>query len=174
MRATEDRFERLASQFAPDLLAYFAARVVPAQDAADLLNETLLVGWRRYDALPSDDREARMWLYGVARKVLSTHRRGQVRRAALAGELRASCELNARVGDADPDPRVVQLRRELANLAPLDMEIVRLVHWDELSLVECARHLGKREGTIRSRYHRARQRLREGIGERRMQTERVD
>lgn len=66
------------------LLAYFARRVTPVEDAADLLGDTLVIVWRRQSSIPGDETRARMWLYGVARKVLSTHRRSTGRRHALA------------------------------------------------------------------------------------------
>ncbi|MFC5931142.1 sigma factor-like helix-turn-helix DNA-binding protein [Cryobacterium melibiosiphilum] len=45
----------------------------------------------------------------------------------------------------------------------MDQEIIRLVHWDGLSLKEVSQHLSPPSGTIRSRYHRARRRLREEL-----------
>ncbi|MBC7278385.1 MAG: sigma-70 family RNA polymerase sigma factor [Nocardioides sp.] len=144
---------------APALLAYFVRRVTPPDEAADLLGEALLVLWRRADAIPDEERAARMWAFGIARNVLRGHRRTSRRRSALANRLRA--ELAASDGLAHPaDVRVLDLRSALERLKPIDQEIVRLVHWDGLSLVEVAELLGKSEGTVRSRYHRARSSLR--------------
>src|ERR1700735_4326130 len=44
-------------------------------DAADVIAETFLTAWRRLDAVPPGD-EARLRLYGVARRVLAHYRRG--------------------------------------------------------------------------------------------------
>jgi RNA polymerase sigma-70 factor (ECF subfamily) len=46
----------------------------------------MLVAWRRLDDVP-DDGTARLDLYGVARRVLANHQRGQIRRARLAERL---------------------------------------------------------------------------------------
>lgn len=148
---------------APALLAYFVRRVVLPDEAADLLGETLLVLWRRADAIPDEERAARMWAFGIARNVLRGHRRTSRRRLALADRLRAELEAG---GDlAHPaDERVLDLRSAIDGLKPIDREIVRLVHWDGLSLVDTAELLGKREGTVRSRYHRARSALRQQLG----------
>lgn len=54
-------------------------------DAADAVAETFLVAWRRLGEVP-DGREARLWLFGVCRRVLANHRRGELRRRHLAGE----------------------------------------------------------------------------------------
>lgn len=140
---------------APALLAYFERRVAHS-DAPDLFGETLLVIWRRVDSLPVDEQEARMWLYGVARRVLSSSRRGSVRRQALVQRLRDEAA-------TDPPPqhsRDSELDAALAALSPVDAEIIRLLHWDGFTLAEIAQHLGRPPGTIRSRYSRARALLR--------------
>lgn len=154
-----NRVSNIAERESAQLLAYFARRVVPVEDAADLLNETLLVMWRRADATPVDDVEARMWAYGIARRVLSTHRRAQGRRNALVDRLRE--ELRT---PSIPDPEFDEVRDAIATLRPIDQEIVRLVHWEGFKLNEVAALLGKRETTIRSRYFRARARLRQRLG----------
>ena len=84
----------------PDLLSYLERRVADRADAADLLAETFLIAWRRVDAIPADDQEARMWLYGVARNVLANPRRGVRRSSEMAGRLRVEVERVARLQDA--------------------------------------------------------------------------
>ncbi|MEI7058438.1 RNA polymerase sigma factor [Nocardioides sp. CCNWLW239] len=158
-----DEIEDWLGVMAPMLLAYFLRRVTPPDEAADLLAEALLVLWRRAEAIPAEDRAARMWAYGVARNVLRGHRRTSRRRSALTERLRA--ELASTEEVAHPaDDRVLDLRSAIERLKPIDREIVRLVHWDGLSLVEAAEVVGMREGTVRSRYHRARSVLRGQLG----------
>ena len=138
------------------LLAYFMRRVSPVEDAPDLLAETLLVLWRRADAVPRDPTAARMWAYGVARRVFATHRRGATRRSALADRLRQELATGSHSTDDEQDRPADRVHFALSTLPDLDQEIIRLVHWDGLSLVEVSGVLGRRQGTIRSRYHRAR------------------
>lgn len=152
------RIETVIRREAPALLAYFERRSAP-HDAADLLGETLLVAWRRVSAVPEDDQEARMWLFGVARRVLMTSRRSGVRRQALADRLRE--EALTRPDRTEPVDH--DLHEALARLDPLDAEIIRLLHWDGFGLAEIAQHLGRPAGTIRSRYSRARAALRTAL-----------
>jgi RNA polymerase sigma-70 factor (ECF subfamily) len=143
----------------PGLLAYFARRVSPAQDAADLVGETLLVLWRRSDAIPADHAAARMWVYGVwPEKSCPPIDRGALRRLALADKLRDQL-LDQSSTVSHEDERVAYLSEALQNLKPVDQEIVRLVHWDRFTLAEVAELMGKRHSTVRSRYHRARAEL---------------
>jgi len=142
------------------LLAYFYRRVRAPEDAGDLLNETLLILWRKETALPGDDTEARMWIYGIARRVLSTQRRTEQRRSALHNKLRTEL-----AESADPahhlgtEPHAVH--SALESLDTLDQEIIRLVYWDGFSLAETSRLLELPEGTVRSRHHRARTSLKQ-------------
>ena len=75
----------------PSLFSYLQRRV-GFDDAADLLGETMVVGWRRAKDLPDDPERARMWLFGIARKTLLNHARGERRRWALADRIRVSAE----------------------------------------------------------------------------------
>jgi RNA polymerase sigma-70 factor (ECF subfamily) len=160
LRTTHERrrVESVVRREAPALLAYFERRV-PYSDAPDLLGETLLVIWRRADALPLDDQTARMWLFGVARRVLTTSRRGSIRRQALVDRLRDE----ASVTESTVTPPDYELAEALAGLAAIDAEIIRLVHWDGFSLAEVSQHLNRPAGTVRSRYSRARTALREAL-----------
>ncbi|TPW73664.1 sigma-70 family RNA polymerase sigma factor [Schumannella sp. 10F1B-5-1] len=145
----------------PALLRYFERRVRPAEDAADLLGETLLVLWRRVDAIPRDDAEARMWMFGVARRVLLRHLRQAVRGGELVERLRDELMTGRDAGAAESSATDrAELVAALARLAPRDREIVMLVAWDGFSLAEVARHLRVPGGTVRSRYSRARASLR--------------
>ena len=160
-RPDSARVENLAREAAPDLLRYFERRVLPIDDAADLVSETLFVVFRRADAVPLGSEEARMWVFGVARKMLARHRRGVLRRSALAERLRQ--EISARIDPNDDPEQIAErepLTKALAQLSSLDREIVALVVWDGFSLADVARHLHIREGTVRSRYSRTRARLR--------------
>ena len=74
-------------------------------DAADVLAETFLVAWRRLDDMPSGE-VSHLWLYGVARRILADHHRGEQRRTKLADrvrdELAARLPLPAPSGEGTP------------------------------------------------------------------------
>jgi RNA polymerase sigma factor (sigma-70 family) len=154
-----DRFSRMFAETERELLAYAMRRVDRAEDAADVVAETFLVAWRRLDTVPAGP-EARLWLYGVARRQLANQRRGQLRRSRLAERLRA--ELPAAVAGAhgSEDQRAAAVNAALAALDEDDREILRLSSWEGLAPSEIAIVLGVAGVTVRSRLHRARKRLR--------------
>lgn len=139
------------------LLNYFARRVNTFEDAADLVSDTMLAAWRHIGALPTDEEQARMWMFGTANRVLANYRRSKNRKAALADRLRSELghqRFNNSAGDSIEEFEDVRLA--VADLPDVLREIVRLVHWEGFSLVESAAILDLSPSTVRSRYSKAR------------------
>ncbi|UYO98452.1 sigma-70 family RNA polymerase sigma factor [Microbacterium sp. M28] len=144
---------------ASDLLAYLTRRT-NADEAPDLLGETMVVAWRRVRRLPSDEQQARMWLFGIARGTLQNHARGERRRWALADRIRGTGRAHATAPAADAGSEV---RDAIERLEPDLAELVRLVHWDRMSLAEASELLGIPASTARGRYQRAKEQLRTAL-----------
>ena len=158
MTRDQERFEELFERCYDALLAYAVRRTQSPEDAADVVSDTFAAAWRRIRDVPSGD-DARLWLYGTARRTLSTHRRGSLRREALderllthARILQARAEAAADTSDA--------LMSALASLTDADQELLRLVAWEDLDGPQIAQVLGISATAVRVRLHRARQRLR--------------
>ncbi|MGD9696741.1 MAG: RNA polymerase sigma factor [Thermoleophilia bacterium] len=151
-------FEALYDAHASDVLSYALRRVDEPADAADVVADTFLTAWRRLDDIPPGER-SRLWLYGVARNVLSNQRRGMRRRDRLGGRLREQLALAA-ASVPPPGGGPATVRAAMARLGRADREIIALTAWEGLDVAEAARVLGLRPTTARTRLHRARTRLR--------------
>lgn len=159
-RHDDARLTAALSAASADLLAYLQRRV-GVDDAPDLLGETMVVAWRRVSDLPADPERARMWLFGIARGTLLNHARGQRRRWALADRIRGHAGTDAVTPAADDGAEV---RDAIARLEPDLAELVRLVHWERLSIADAAEMLRMPASTARSRYARAKEELRAALG----------
>ena len=151
------RLTALIDANALDLLNYFARRVNAFEDAADLVSDTMLAAWRHIGALPADEEQARMWMFGTANRVLANYHRSKHRKTALAARLRSELAhqyFNNGVGDSTEEFEDVRLA--VADLPDGLREIVGLVHWEGFSLVESAAILDLSPSTVRSRYAKAR------------------
>ena len=151
------RFELLYGEHAPAVKAYILRRAQPSV-ADDLVAEVFMVCWRRLDKLPA---EPLPWLLGVARRVLSTQRRGERRAGALHRRL-AESGAPQLVGGALPpavDSTGAALREALEQLRESDREILLLIAWEGLSPTQAGAVLGIKAATVRVRLHRARRRL---------------
>ena len=148
------------------ILGYALRRVERPDDAADVVAETFLVAWRRFDDVPPGD-EARLWLYGVARRTLANQRRGDQRRTALGQRLgeRLGRELATHVPDhADAVAERATMSAALERLADRDREALELSVWEGLGSREIAQVLGLSDVAVRSRLSRARSRMRGLLG----------
>lgn len=149
-------FEQLFRCTRDDLLAYLLRRTASAEDAADLLAETYLIAWRKFDALPEGER-ARLWLFGVARNLLLKGAGARRSRSVLAERLAE--ELARAVPIEEPGHDGEALRAALSRLSERDREIVTLTAWEGLTPKQIAAVTGSSANIVRVRLHRARARL---------------
>ena len=89
----EARFLATVADVYEPLQRYLGRRASP-DDAAEVLNDALLVVWRRLDDMPSDDPLP--WSYGVAKRCLANHRRGDARRGRLRHRLARQVRVDGR------------------------------------------------------------------------------
>jgi RNA polymerase sigma factor (sigma-70 family) len=155
----EVRFDQLYADHGVDLMAYSLRRSDGPEDAADVVAETFLVAWRRAGEVPSGP-DALFWLYGVARRVLANHQRGERRRARLVDRLRVEVSADPSQPATEADGAVT---RALELLGESDREILLLAGWEGLEPAQIARVLGISAVAARSRLHRARRRLRKQL-----------
>lgn len=160
----EDRFRRVYAVNFESLLAYAMRRVEQPEDAADVVAETFLVAWRRSRDMPPGD-EARLWLYGVARRVLANHHRSGVRRERLGERLRQRLTVAVAADPGSEVPERLTVHAALARLGELDREVLMLTLWEGLEPREAAAVLQVTSAAVRTRLSRARARLRELVGD---------
>jgi RNA polymerase sigma-70 factor (ECF subfamily) len=153
------RFAALARDELVDPLRRFLARRTDPETADDVLSETLLVCWRRFDELPE---QALPWAYGVARHVLANAERSSRRQQRVAARV-ASVDPPREVPD-QAGPRDDVVLDALARLGEGDAELLRLWAWEQLGPAEIATVLGVTPNAVSLRLQRARARLGDEIG----------
>jgi RNA polymerase sigma-70 factor (ECF subfamily) len=159
----EARFSRLYRENWADVLAYGLRRAPTPEDAADLAADTFLVAWRRLDAVPPGGR-SRLWLFGVARHLLSNQRRSEARRSHLAERLREETLTVVQEEAAfDPESPTMNVLRLLNKK---DREVLLLAGCEELEPAEIGEVLGISAATARTRLYRARKRFAEKLAAR--------
>jgi RNA polymerase sigma factor (sigma-70 family) len=150
------RFEAVYAAHRGPILGYVVRRTENGDDAADIIAETFMTAWRRLDDLPPEP-QARLWLYGVARRVLANHHRGERRRSALADRLRA--DLTAAYRPPEYTGELADVARAFRSLPDADRELLALTAWEGLDHGQIAVVLGCSRNAVRIRVHRARRRL---------------
>jgi RNA polymerase sigma factor (sigma-70 family) len=156
-----ERFEHVYRQTRIAILAYLVRRTESAEDAADMLGEVYLIAWRRITDLPSGE-QARLWLFGVARRVLANQRRRHRSQDQLAATLEQTLRPQGREEQwaAREEGLSDTIVAALNTLSVPDRELLMLSAWEELSPAEIAVVLSRPAALIRVRLHRARAKLR--------------
>lgn len=161
----QDAFER---HVIPELDVLFRVAVSLTHhraDAEDLVQETLIRAHRAIDRF--DGRYPRAWLLTIMRN--ANINRNRRRRPELLWDPDATFErLQEAAGDEAADAFVdlgfeAEIDRALADLAEPFRLVVELVDIQGLSYAEAAHVLDVAPGTIMSRLHRARTRLRDRL-----------
>ncbi|MEV4090270.1 RNA polymerase sigma factor [Nonomuraea fuscirosea] len=156
-------FEAVYRETYDQIAAYAARRCDSPQDAADVVAETFTIAWRRRADLPPG-QEARLWLYGVARKVLADHRRSTARQRLSSVELDA--ELAGFYEDAPgTSVELNAIGAAFRGLPDDDRELLALVAWEGLEREEIAAMLGLSRNAVRIRLYRARRRFSRALDE---------
>ncbi|WP_405741586.1 sigma-70 family RNA polymerase sigma factor [Streptomyces sp. NBC_00028] len=168
--AEPDAFELLFHRYADDIHRYVARRLGP-EAADDLMAETFVVAFqqrRRYDLTRP---HARPWLYGIVSNLVGQHRRAEARRLRALSRVAATGSGDGGEALADRVAARVSAERTraelagaLAKLPARYRDVLLVIAWGDLDYAEAAEALGIPVGTVRSRLHRARTRLREALG----------
>lgn len=161
----EDRFLACYAAHVRPLLGYALRRTPSAEAAADVVADTMLVAWRRIDEMPPEP-ETRLWLYGVARRVVANARRSEHRQDRLAERLRL--QLSTAVAQIEP-PEVsiaADVSASMRALSDIEREVLLLTATEQLSPGEIAVVLAMNPNTVRTHLHRARLRLRTELAKR--------
>jgi RNA polymerase sigma-70 factor, ECF subfamily len=146
-------FERTVTEVYSPVLRYLRRRTDPTT-ADDILGDTLLVLWRRFDDVPPDNPVA--YAIGVARGCLANRRRGDERQLRLVHRL-ATEPTAFPSADASSDD---DLDAAFAALPEKDREVLRLWAWEQLPPRDLAVVLGISPNAASVRLHRATKRLR--------------
>lgn len=153
------RFEQVYAEHRTALLGYVLRRTASGEDAADVIAETFLTAWRRLDDIPGGEYE-RAWLYGVARRVLGNHHRGERRRALLGERLRSELASATRAREPSSfEAGIDDAAAAFRGLQDSDREVLALAGWEGLDAGQIAVVLGCSRNAARIRLHRARRRL---------------
>lgn len=158
----EFAFRQLFDAHMAEVWRFARRRCASEHDADDVVAETFAVAWRRWNTVSADG--ARLWLLGVARRVLANQRRSLGRLDGLRRRIKAT---GSGVFSPDPADTLVdsdrRLWRALASLAPDDRDLLIMRAWDELAVTGMAELLGCTPNAVSVRLYKARRRLADAL-----------
>ncbi|MEU4763010.1 RNA polymerase sigma factor [Actinosynnema sp. NPDC023794] len=172
---TPERFAVIFDRYAPVVHGYLSRRVGALAD--DLMSETFLLAFRGRTGYAPGRAPVRAWLFGIATNLVRRHARDEERRYRAFGRAAGHVETTTELGEVAARVDARALRGELADaLAALpreDLDVLLLWTYPQLSYTEIAAALGIPVGTVRSRLHRARGKVRARLDDRRLSAEEI-
>ena len=164
---SEDAIELLVRQYESGVFRLALSVVGDEAEASEITQETFLAALR---ALPSYQHKTsfKAWLYTIALNQSRSH----LRKRKVIERLRATLTPIFRVEaqkQVSPEEAAIQNEKEAViwhSLNQLDERhriVVVLRYFHELSIAEISEILSVREGTIHSRLHNAREKLRDAL-----------
>lgn len=152
----------------PRLFSYLN-RQVGQHAAEDVLSATFAAAWDRRTTFDPERGSLVGWLFGIASNQMRSMRRSWAREfqheatvdAAARFEVLVHSEdlAEAAAHRVDAHRRIAELAVAIRELPEADREVLLLSAWAGLDPIEIAEALGIPAGTVRSRLHRARTRL---------------
>ena len=140
----------------PRLRRYARALLGHGADADDLVQDCLERAWSRRE-LYRPGSDLRAWLFTVMHNLFVNRYRANRRRAAAVA---LEADTLTAPESAEATQTVSDIERALQELPPEQREVLLLVALEQLSYDEVAAALDIPRGTVMSRLHRAREKLR--------------
>lgn len=157
------RFDR----HAPAIFRYAAQRIGQS-NAEDVMSETFLIAFEKRATYDLAVANARLWLLGIATRLLQKHVRLEARAwKGMAADLAAqlSPDMIEQAGARLDAARMTRrLASALRGLSVADRDTLLLYAWGDLDYAGIAAALDVPIGTVRSRLNRARRLLRTAAG----------
>jgi RNA polymerase sigma factor (sigma-70 family) len=159
-----ERFAVLFDRHAPHIHRYLARRA-GREVADDLVAETFLTAFAKRDRYDLGYSDARPWLYGIATNLVGQQRRDEARqyriRQGAVAEPEVPDHADRVAAGVTAEAMRALLDAALAALPAGDRDVLLLIAWEQLTYQEVSRALAIPAGTVRSRLHRARTKVRQ-------------
>jgi RNA polymerase sigma-70 factor (ECF subfamily) len=155
-----DAFDVLYDRYVEPIHRYVSRRVLSREIAEDLVSITFLKALENIRSFDPAKGVFRAWLYRIARNSLIDYYRDPSRRTANIEDAWDLPGDDVTELAAERSIDLERVRKALAQLKPLQREIVMLRIWDDLSYREIAAIVGKTESNCKMLYSRAMRGLR--------------
>lgn len=155
----------LYEEHGPALEGWAYSRFDDPQLAEEVVQETVLAAWRKYDQYDPAIGSERAWMFGIARNVAATRYQRNLRHLRAVPTHPVS---DSGLDDAEL-ARVAErslIADALRALSPDHRTVVAAAYWEGLSTKEIASRLGIPDGTVKSRLYYALRVLRAHLQER--------
>ena len=170
-RGQVDAFEAIFRRYQARIYTFLRHKVGRREEAEDLTQTTFVRAWDTIQGLRSPGALG-AWLHRIAANAARDYLKSARRRSELPlFDDAVSAGVAANEAGADPARDALDaetreaVRRAIAALPELHRSVVVMHHLEGMGVADIAQALGVRAGTVMSRLSRAREALRDALGE---------
>lgn len=158
-------YARVVARYEAPLFRYLGRLGLPQARAEEVAQETFLRAWTRLADFDARRGAFSTWLYTIAHRLaLNEIARAATRREQpLDDAFDPACDAPLPAEALAAEERTRHLQTALRELPPRERAAIALAYTEELALADVARIEGCSVGAIKTRLHRARRRLAEGL-----------
>jgi RNA polymerase sigma-70 factor (ECF subfamily) len=148
--ATGEALRALYRAYAGELLGFSLNALGDRETAEEIVQETFTRAWRHADRYDPARGSVRTWLYQITRHAIIDARRRASARPALAS---GAVDVEAEAGGPSIEQAMLgwQVAAALARLTPEHRQVIRLAHFQGLTMREIAERCELPIGTVKSR-----------------------
>lgn len=166
LKDPKEILEKAVEQYGNALYWHIRRLVVGHDDAEDALQETFMKIYTKASSFSGEESSFRAWVYSIAtREALQVLRRRKHIFQSLdsvGGEL---SEQMAAESPSNADRSAILLQKAILSLSTQQRIVFNLRYYDEFSYEQIAEITGKSEGTLRTNYHYATEKVEEYLKE---------
>ncbi len=150
-------FATLYDEFAQRIFAFIRIKISGSEQAEDILQDVFLKAWKGCKSLDLNNLNFSAWLYKVAANTINDYYR-KIYREPKAVSIDEASEIPGEDDPAHNASRGLEkyiVRETVDQLPPHFKEVIELRFFQDFSVAETARILGKQSITVRVWQHRA-------------------
>jgi RNA polymerase sigma-70 factor (ECF subfamily) len=148
---TDDSMRALYRTYGSELYGFAVSALGDRGQAEELVQEVFTRVWRHAQSFDPGKASFRTWLYGIARNAIIDLKRRQSVRPALAAHAENDDQQGAVDGSFERALLKWQVGSALDRLTPEHRQVIRLAHFQGLTLREISERTGIPLGTVKSR-----------------------
>ncbi|MEA2422841.1 MAG: polymerase sigma-70 factor, subfamily, partial [Thermoleophilaceae bacterium] len=148
---TEDSMRALYKTYGSELYGFAVSCLGDRGQAEELVQEVFTRVWRHAKSFDPDKASFRTWLYGIARNAIIDLKRRQAVRPSLSLHPVEEEEQGAVDDSFERALLRWQMGAALERLTPEHRQVIRLAHFQGLTLREISERTGIPLGTVKSR-----------------------
>ena len=148
------------------LYAWARRRFTDPREAEEVVQDTLVLAWRKRDQYDPERGTERAWLFGILRNVASSRHRSNGRQLHVVRDVDQGGEGTSRSAEDDLGLEAVEVIEALLSLSPEHRAVIVAAFYRGQRLATIAEELDIPEGTVKSRLYYGLRNLRAQLEER--------